>query len=147
MRRFLGLLGLICVLSYSASAQDKQASGTRTLKLKMNYTGSGTVDEKHKIIVFLFDSPDFAQNTGVMPIGSDSTAAKNGTINFADVGASPVYAVAVFDPTGDYDGQSGPPPSGSTVAMYGGQTPEPIKIEPGKTVEIELAFDDSFKMP
>jgi len=113
----------------------------------MNYTGSGTVDEKHKIIVFLFDSPDFAQSSGVMPIGSDSTAAKNGTINFPDVGASPVYAVAVFDPTGDYDGQSGPPPSGCTVAMYGGQTPEPIKIEPGKTVEIELAFDDSTKMP
>jgi len=147
MRRFLGLLGLICALSYSASAQDKQASGTRTLKLKMNYTGSGTVDEKHKIIVFLFDSPDFAQSSGVMPIGSDSTAAKNGTMNFPDVGASPVYAVAVFDPTGDYDGQSGPPPSGCTVAMYGGQTPEPIKIEPGKTVEVELAFDDSFKMP
>jgi hypothetical protein len=26
-------------------------------------------------------------------------------------------------------------------------TPEPVKIEPGETAEIELAFDDSFKMP
>jgi hypothetical protein len=26
-------------------------------------------------------------------------------------------------------------------------TPEPIKIDPGKTVEIELAFDDTAKMP
>jgi len=147
MRRFLGVLGLICAISYAAGARDKQVGGARTLKLKMNYTGSGTVDEKHKIIVFLFDSPDFAQSSGVMPIGSDSTAAKDGTMKFPDVGASPVYAVAVFDPTGDYDGQSGPPPSGCTVAMYGGQTPEPIKIEPGKAVEVELAFDDSIKMP
>ena len=26
-------------------------------------------------------------------------------------------------------------------------SPEPVKIEPGKTVEIALPFDDSFKMP
>ena len=35
-------------------AQDKAA--TRTLKVNVKYTGSGTVDDKHKIQVFLFDS-------------------------------------------------------------------------------------------
>lgn len=147
MRRFLGLLGLFCALTYASGAQEKQANGARTLRLKLNYTGAGTVDEKHKIIVFLFDNPDFVSGSTVMPIGSDSATAKDATLSFSDVGTSPVYVVAAFDPTGDYDGQSGPPPSGATVAMYGGQTPEPIKIEPGKTVQVELSFDDSVKMP
>jgi len=26
-------------------------------------------------------------------------------------------------------------------------TPEPVKIDPGKTAEITVTFDDSFKMP
>jgi hypothetical protein len=120
----------------------------RTLKIKLNYTGAGTVDAKHQIIIFLFDSPDFVSG-GVMPIASQTAQAKDATVTFADLTASPVYAVAVFDPTGGYDGQSGPPPSGSSMGMYG-KTPgtaDPIKIEPGQTTEIVLAFDDTAKMP
>jgi hypothetical protein len=59
-----------------------------------------------------------------------------------------VYVTAVFDPTGQYDGMS-PPPSGSSLGLYGktAGTPEPVRIEPGETAEIELAFDDTAKMP
>ena len=84
-----------------------------------------------------------------MPTASQSGSAKDATVTFNDLASSPVYAVAVFDPTGGYDGQSGPPPSGSSMGMYGktpGQ-PDPIKIDPGKTTEITLAFDDTAKMP
>ncbi|HXN46547.1 MAG TPA: hypothetical protein VN893_07890, partial [Bryobacteraceae bacterium] len=84
-----------------------------------------------------------------MPIASQSGAAKDATVTFNDLTTSPVYAAAVYDPTGGYDGQSGPPPSGSSMGMYG-KTPgqaDPIKIEPGKTTEIVLAFDDTAKMP
>ena len=70
-------------------------------------------------------------------------------MTFADLTAATVYVVAAYDPAGNYDGQSGPPPSGSSMGMYS-KTPgtaEPIKIDPGQTVTVELAFDDSFKMP
>jgi hypothetical protein len=127
-------------------AQDKTA--TRTLKVKVNYTGSGTVDEKHKIQVFLFDSPDFVQGNA-MPTGMQMIATKNGTVTFSDIPGSPVYAAAIYDPTGGYDGASGPPPSGSSAGMYTKEPPKPgpIDIDPGKTVEIDLPFDDTVKLP
>src|ERR1017187_8142118 len=52
-------------------AQDKpaekapeKAPAGRTLKVKLKYTGPGTVDEKHKIFVFVFDTPDFVHRSG-----------------------------------------------------------------------------------
>jgi len=128
-------------------AEDKPAA-SRTLKAKMNYTGAGTVDEKHKIFLFVFDSPDFQQG-GVMPIGGGSTVAKDGTVTVANLTVSPIYVAVCYDPTGAYDGQSGPPPSGAPMGMYA-KTPgtaEPVKIDAGKTAEITVQFDDSFKMP
>jgi hypothetical protein len=129
-----------------ATAQDKAA--TRTLKVKLNYTGSGTVDDKHKIQVFMFDTPDFTQGNA-MPTGMQNTAAKDGSVTFSDIAGSPVYVVAVYDPTGGYDGQSGPPPSGSSLGMYTKEPPKPapINIDAGKTAEIDLTFDDTAKMP
>ena len=128
-------------------AQEK-ASASRTLKVKLHYTGSGTVDEKHLIRLFLFDSPDFV-NGNVMPFAMQSGNSKDTTVTFADIGKSPVYTAAVYDPTGGYDGQSGPPPSGSSLGMYTKEppTPGPIAIDEGKTVEVDLTFDDSSKMP
>ena len=129
-----------------AQAQDKAAA--RTLKVKLHYTGAGTVDEKHKIVLFLFDSPDFTQGNA-MPTGTQMTAVKDGSVTFSDIAGSPVYVAAVFDPTGGYDGVSGPPPSGASLGMYTKEPPAPgpIAIEAGKTVEIDLTFDDSAKMP
>jgi len=139
-----GLLGLTCM---AVTAQPKPAE-TRTLKAKMNYTGAGTVDDKHKIVLFVFDTPDFMQG-GSMPIGSGSTSAKDGTVTVSDLSVSPIYVAVAYDPKGEYDGQSGPPPSGSSMGLYAKTpgTPEPVKIEPGQTGEITVAFDDSAKMP
>ena len=148
-RRFIfGLLAL--ALTAVAAAQEKPAekkSEPRTLKVKVNYTGSGQVDAKHPIFVFVFDTPVFSENA--MPIGAGTTAAKDGTVTITDLSASPVYVVAAYDPQGAYDGQSGPPPSGSSMGVYSKNPPEPepVKIEPGATVQIELPFDDSAKMP
>jgi len=146
-KSFSVAIGLLIVASgfQFGRAQDK---ASRTLKVKVNYTGSGTVDDKHKIQVFMFDSPDFAQGNA-MPTGMQMTAAKNGAVTFSDIAKSPVYVAAVYDPTGGYDGQSGPPPSGSSLGMYSKEPPQPgaISIDEGKTVEIDVAFDDSAKMP
>lgn len=153
MKLVTGLLfGLLALALLAPAAQQekpaekKAASGT--LKVKLNYTGTGKVDSQHKIMLFLFDSPEFVKGT-VMPIGSMSASTKDETVVFSDLSQSPVYVVATYDPTGSYDGQSGPPPSGSSSGMYSKTpgTPEPVKIEPGETVQIELTFDDSYTMP
>lgn len=144
-----GLLSLALVAP--AAQQEKPAEkkvAPRTLKVKLSYTGSGKVDSQHRIMLFVFDSPDFAQGS-VMPIASMSASAKDETVVFPELAQSPLYVVTAFDPTGNYDGQSGPPPTGSSMGIYSKTpgTPEPVNIEPGETVQIELTFDDSVKMP
>ncbi len=131
-----------------ASNQDKPESKTRTLNVKLDYKGAGTVDDKHKIFVFVFDSPDFAQG-GAFPIASESATTKDGTVSFPDLSTTPVYVASAYDPSGSYDGESGPPPSGTSMGVYikTPGKPEPVEIEAGKTVTIGLSFDDSTKMP
>ncbi|MFN7992832.1 MAG: hypothetical protein U0Q18_04490 [Bryobacteraceae bacterium] len=130
-------------LLQQGNAQDKN----RTLKVQLHYTGSGTVDDKHKIVLFLFDSPEFVSG-GVMPFNMKTASSKDEIIVFEDAGKSPVYAATIYDPKGEYDGQSGPP-SGASLGMYGQETgkPVPINIEEGKTVTVDLPFDDTAKMP
>ncbi len=84
-----------------------------------------------------------------MPIMMKDTASKTGTVTLSDLDKSPVFVSVAYDPQGGYNEVTGPPPSGSSLGMYAKTpgTPEPIKIEAGGTAEIELAFDDSFKMP
>ncbi len=152
MRKYLLLAVALFVAPLVYGQQNNnqnKAPNTRVLKVKLNYTGSGQVDAKHKIFVVLFDSPDFATGGGTPPIGVKSATAKDETVTFADLGTSPVYVAASYDSSGNYDGESGPPPSGASLGMYQKTpgTPAPIEIEPGKTVQVELAFDDSSKMP
>ena len=131
-----------------ASNQDKPEPKTRTLTVKLNYKGAGTVDEKHKIFVFVFDSPDFVQG-GSFPVAAEAATAKDATVSFPSLSTSPVYVATAYDPSGSYDGQSGPPPSGSSMGLYSKAPgkPEPIEIEAGKTVTIDVVFDDTAKMP
>jgi hypothetical protein len=145
MKRLLiaaGVLGL----AFLAAAQQTKAD--RTLKIKLSYTGSGKVDEQHRIFVFLFDTPDFMQGGDVIPFARQSVAAKEGTVTFDGIVQSTVYAVAIFDPKGIYDGESAPP-SGSSAGIYGQEPGKPgaINLEDGKTTQIDLAFDDTVKVP
>jgi hypothetical protein len=116
--------------------------------VKLNYTGAGTVDEKHRILVMVFDSADFTSGQ-VPPIAMKFAPAKNTTLSFTDLTASTVWVAAVYDPAGNFDASSGPPPSGCPIGIYAKEPgkPEPIKLEAGKTTEIILAFGDEFKMP
>lgn len=143
----LGILTLGVLLSNTpAFSQDKKAGPI--IQVQLNYTGSGTVDGKHKIFVVLWDSPDFTQG-GVMPVSIQSTDSKSGTVTFSDVKTLPAYLSAAFDPTGGWDGASGPPGSGTSLGMYskGGGAPEPVNASPGDTVKVTLTFDDAMKMP
>jgi hypothetical protein len=144
-KRILVAWGALALASLLSAQQGK---ADRTLKVKLNYTGSGKVDGAHKIFIFLFDSPDFAQG-GVMPIANQAARAKDETATFSNLSSATVYVVAAFDPSGGYDGMSGPPPPGSSMGIYskGEGKPAPVTIEAGKTAQIEVTFDDSAKMP
>ncbi len=140
------LLILLIKTSHQVKAQEK-AADSRTLQVKVHYSGSGTVDEKHKIFVELWDTPDFMQGNA-RPVVVKPAVSKDDTVTFSGFAASPAYVTAAYDPTGNYDGESGPPPAGSSLGMYSKTPgkPEPINVETGKTVQIDLTFDDTTKM-
>jgi hypothetical protein len=121
------------------------AQSGRTIQVDVNYTGSGTVDASHKVYVALWGSADF---NGGPPADIQSLDSKTGTVTFKNVQTSPAYVSTAYDPTGKWDAQS-PPPSGSSLGMYGRKppTPDPINVEPGKPAKVKLTFDDSNKVP
>jgi hypothetical protein len=131
----------------AALPQQAQEKGG-TIRVQIDYTGTGTVDVNHKVYVALWDSPDFAQpNSDVMPVAVEPTSSKTGTVTFSDVKKTPAYVSAAFDPTGKWDARSAPP-TGSSLGMYSNAppTPEPINVAPGKTEKVKISFDDSHKM-
>jgi hypothetical protein len=153
MRKSFGALLNVALLSFGVATmqvghgQNKSTAGG-SLQVKLNYTGSGRVDDKHKILVFLFDSPDFIRG-GAAPFASMGATSKDGAVIFNEVAKSPVYVGTVYDPTGRYDGQSGPPPSGSSMGIYQKTPgePAPVTVDTGKTVSVDVSFDDTVKMP
>jgi hypothetical protein len=120
-------------------------AGKRTIRVDVNYTGSGVVDAGHKIYVALWDTTDL-QNA--QPVAVQSLDSKKGTVTFSDVQKVPAYVSTAYDPTGAWAGKSAPP-SGSSLGMYSKKipTPEPIDVAPGKTARVSLTFDDSVKVP
>ena len=58
---FVTLLGALALMRMQSGAQTPAASGT--LKVKLNYTGAGVVDERHKIYVLLFDANPFTSSS------------------------------------------------------------------------------------
>ena len=154
---------LFCLLAVTQSGVCA-ATTHSTLKVKLNYTGAGIVDENHKIYVLLFDTnpiaasslvdstsetPPPATTAGVSHIlRRFSASRKDGTITFDFLRSSAVYAAAFIDRNGSYDGHS-EPVSGAPMGMFR-KAPDkiqPIRLKSGKSVKIILAFDDSTKIP
>ncbi len=131
----------------SDQAQPSAQNQEGTLKLTVKYAGSeGPVDQTHKLLVFVFDSPNIGTGE-TMPIRFETLAENGGTLSTAFT-VTPVYVAVVYDKPGGYE-LTGPPASGcpATIYMKDGQGPAPIPIEPGKTTEINLQFDDSIRVP
>lgn len=145
---FCGLvvLGLLAVsLSPQAISQETKTGGT--VQVRVNYTGSGPVDQDHKIYVTLWDSAAFVQEgSKLTPIQVKPVASKDGTAVFNNVSVNPAYVSAVYDPTGQWKAQS-PPPPGSSLGLYtkSSEKPEPVTVNSGKIASVEMSFDDSFK--
>ena len=150
MKRRFFLVHAAAVVSLLAMPQvcaSQEANASYTLKVRVNYTGSGTVDEQHKVYVVLWDSPDFTKGEATMPLAIQSTASKSGTVTFEGLTKTPVYISTVYDPTGQWDAQSAPP-EGSSLGLYSktAGTPAPVDLQQGKAVTVTVAFDDSVKM-
>jgi hypothetical protein len=136
--------GFLLASARIALCQDTNVGSK--LEVRVNYSGTGTVDDKHKIYVVLWDSPDFVKSE-TMPFLIQSTSSKNGAVTFGDVKKTPVYVSAAYDPSGQWDAQS-PPPDGSSLGLYSKTPgePAPIDLKAGGKTTIDLAFDDSVKM-
>jgi hypothetical protein len=148
MKRYLFAVSAALFLSsLAASAQTEAAHRGSTLQVQVKYTGSGTVDQAHKIYVALWDSPDFVKSaSGVEPFAVAPLASKSGTVKFQDVAKNPVYVSMAYDPTGKWDAKE-EPPAGASLGLYGTTpgVPAPVQLDPGKTTKISAHLDDSFK--
>jgi len=164
-RRDAVVLASILFCAFAVTQVGVCASTTHsTLKVKLNYTGAGVVDENHRIYVLLFDANPFAASSlvdstsetapptttaGVSHILRRFSASRRDRIITFDYLRSPaVYVAAFVDRNGSYDGHSDPA-SGAPMGMYR-KAPdkiEPIRLRNGKSVKVVLAFDDSTKTP
>jgi hypothetical protein len=142
MRRLSVICGALLLGALTILAQQGL-----TLQVQLHYTGSGRVDEAHKIYVALWDSAGFTSDSAP-PVDVKAATSKNGTVTFTDVKKVPAFVSAAYDPTGHWDAQS-PPPSGSSLGMYSKTPPkpEPINITPGKAAKVTITFDDTQKVP
>lgn len=125
-----------------ALGQEAKAAASE-VAVTVIYKGAGTVDRAHEIWVYLFDTPDIG--AGSRPVATMSLDKSGATATFPGVKANPVFVAVAFDERGDYDGNVGPPPPGTPVAVYmikDAKTPSPVK--PGD--RITITFDDSVRM-
>jgi hypothetical protein len=135
-----------CLLASPCIAVGQEGNAGSKLEVHVKYSGTGTVDDKHKIYVALWDSPDFA-NKDMVPSAVQATSSKDGMVTFDHVTKTQVYVSAAYDPSGQWDAQSAPP-EGSSLGLYSKTpgTPAPIDFKPRRKTAIDLAFDDSVKM-
>ena len=110
------------------------------ITVTVTYTGKGKVDDTHEILVFLFDHP--APNENSKPLAREVTTKSGGTVTFKGVQGDALYITAVYDEKANYDGESGPPPTGTPIATYG-KAGKPIAVKPGAGTKVKMSFDDS----
>ena len=152
MLKQLAFCGLITLGLFALSARQAMSQATKTgptVEVRVNYTGSGAVDQDHPVYVVLWDTGAFVEEgSQVTPIQTKPVSSRDGTGVFTNVGVSPVYVSAAYDPTGKWKAMS-PPPSGSSLGLYANSDgkPTPVNVTPDKTASVELKFDDSFKRP
>jgi len=148
MKRCLFAVSATLVLSsFAVFAQTAATHKGSALQVHVKYTGSGMVDQAHKIYVALWESPDFVKPSGnLAPFAVAPLTSKSGTVNYQNVAHNPVYVSIAYDPAGKWDAHE-EPPTGTSLGMYATTpgVPARVQLEPGKTTKISATLDDSFK--
>lgn len=138
----LSIVTLLVPASASAQARGQApapaAAASTDRTIAVTYKGKGVVDATHDIIVFAFDHAEVNANS--RPLDHKYVQKNGGTATFSGL-ADPVYFFVVYDEKGDYDGQSGPPPAGTPMALYSGPKGEPLQVKPGG--KVKMTFTDA----
>jgi len=150
--QLISVLGLCVTTIVITSAQQPKSAPPQTkaaapaaagdVAIVVNYTGKGTVDAAHELLVFMFNTPNISGDS--QPIGMQ-VATKNGeTVMFKGVTQNPVYFVAVYDETGNYHGRSGPPTAGLPYTIYAKDAKSPATgVAPGGKAPVKISFSDT----
>src|SRR5690242_17225989 len=106
-RRTFFLSSAAFVSAVTAHSAD---TGSKLL-VEASYTGSGEVNQSHKVYVVLWDTPDFVKEnaSGIEPIGVKGITSKSAEVEFDDIQKNPVYISMAYDPTGKWEATSAPP--------------------------------------
>lgn len=137
--RVIVALALVAIATPAIVAQE---SGR--LKVTVDYKGSGDVDASHEIFVWVFDTPNIGADS--VPIASDVVTANDASLSFSGL-PKEVYLAAAYDEKGDYDGTSGPPPSGTPITIYGDMGVAKAIPTGGADTAVTVTFDGTVRMP
>ena len=135
----VALVGLTTVWVWAAQG--------RSLKVTVNYTGSGEVSAVNSVFVAVWTSPPVGDTTA--PLAQEVVQENGATVSFENLTASTVFMTALYDEQGGWDALSAPP-SGTPFGGYTGDAygaPVAIHLGDGQTVEVEFSFDDTNRMP
>jgi hypothetical protein len=140
MRKALAICAAIGALTVAASAAVIPVVRAGDVVVTATYKGKGPVDEKHTILVFLFDHP--MPTADSRPLAREVIVKNGGSAKFSAVAATPVYVTVVYDEKSNYDGTGGPPPVGTPIGrpMKAGK---PVPVMPGPDAKVSVTFDDS----
>jgi hypothetical protein len=142
MRKFLAVSLAVAGFSAIASAAVIPVRRAGDVVVTASYMGKGAVDEKHAILVFLFDHP--TPTASSEPLAMQPIVKNGGTATFKNVAAATVYVTLVYDEKSSYDGRSGPPPPGTPVGTYA-TAGKPVAVTPGPAAKVTASFDGSVR--
>ena len=137
--RAIVTLALVAMASPAIVAQE---SGK--LKVTVDYKGTGEVDATHEVFVWIFDTPNIGADS--VPIANDVITANGASVDFSGL-PKEVYIAAAYDEKGDYDGTSGPPPTGTPITIYGDMGVAKAIPTGGADASVSLTFDATTRMP
>lgn len=141
--RVVGTLLIVAGLA-APLASGAPAAGAGSVTITVHYKGSGTVDESHKLWIWVFDIPDIGP--AAMPIREESIAKNGGEVSIRGLSEERVWIAVAFDERGGSPGNQ-PPASGSPVAIYSVDGGQPSAVEPAGDARVAVTFDDSMRMP
>jgi hypothetical protein len=148
-RAFRSLVALAAATAFAAGAEPSLSAGQEPaaseVKVTVKYNGKGTVDDKHRLWIWLFDNPEIGP--GAITVAEMSLEANGETATFSSVAAKQVWVAVAYDEGGGFMGAA-PPPPGSPVALYGSTGPDtpPQPVTPGAKGAVSITFDDTLRM-
>lgn len=142
MRKVIAIGAMVAGLAVAASAAVIPVALARAgdVNVAVTYKGKGPVDEKHAILVFLFDHP--SPTAASEPLAMQKIVKNGGSATFTGVATPTVYVTLVYDEKSSYDGRSGPPPPGTPIGSYQ-KDGKPLPVTPGPAAKLSATFDDS----